>query len=506
MKSTDSGYQLIDAQGMYMLNFVVHAYTLGNYQPYVHITGVAVDYTQSNLVGISFHIEDKKGGDWDNGLIYKYTVYWGDGTHTTVTHVDKTSTDVSMDHLYHETGSYNIKVVVEDYYSYSYGNSVDQEGITVSVNGGDTVTCPTVYTYDGEWQVENNVLVWAENATRPFLNTVDSYLFEGKESNGNITIGIGEPGEDVDFVDAVKLYRVYAPPGYDVAESYGGMIYAYRDVESGIARDSIGENVTSLISREDDNYWVGDKGEYIDITLNLSSENLLVLRGIDNPPQPGKLGKTVSTIWLYANISGEWLKLGEIKVRHSMHTNVINLDTLSWFFGDKIELRFEMRDRNGIDFIGIAHDYRVASVERVPLIETSYGYENISRRDGNYLRINPGDFVRLKFQGKGDGLYLVKVYGFYFNREMIGRGIGIARANETNVAEAKLQESIEAGNYVLLPLLEDYSGICSIEWYVDGIYVPYSKPVVSFEAGEHEIELYIYRHDGSVDYYSLSIS
>jgi len=47
MKSTDSGYQLIDAQGMYMLNFVVHAYTLGNYQPYVHITGVAVDYTQS---------------------------------------------------------------------------------------------------------------------------------------------------------------------------------------------------------------------------------------------------------------------------------------------------------------------------------------------------------------------------------------------------------------------------------------------------------------------------
>ena len=90
---------------------------------------------------------------------------------------------------------------------------------------------------------------------------------------------------------------------------------------------------------------------------------------------------------------------------------------------------------------------------------------------------------------------------------MIGRGIGIVRANETNVAEAKLQESIEPGKYyVLLPLLENYSGICSIEWYVDGIYVPYSKPVVSFEAGEHEIELYIYRYDGSVEYYSLSIS
>ena len=90
---------------------------------------------------------------------------------------------------------------------------------------------------------------------------------------------------------------------------------------------------------------------------------------------------------------------------------------------------------------------------------------------------------------------------------MIGRGIGIASADEVNIAEAKLQESIEPGKYyVVLPLLENYSGIRHIEWYVDGIYVPYSKPVVSFEAGEHEIELYLYRYDGSMQYYSLSIS
>ena len=82
-----------------------------------------------------------------------------------------------------------------------------------------------------------------------------------------------------------------------------------------------------------------------------------------------------------------------------MHTNVINLDTLSWLFEGKIELRFEMRDRNGIDFIGVAHDYRLATVEPVALEDASYGDENISARDGNYLRINPGEFVRLRFQG-----------------------------------------------------------------------------------------------------------
>jgi len=396
------------------------------------------------------------------------------------------------------------KLLIEDA---DYGVPYDySETFYISLSGPNP--CPTLYTYSSDgWKEENNVLVWAENATRPFLNTVDSYLFEANESNGNITIGIGEPGEDVDFVDTVKLYRVYAPLGYDVAESYGGMVYAYRDVKSGTAKDSRGENVTSLIGKEDNNYWVGEKGEYIDVTLNLSSENLLVIRGIDNPQEKWELRATQSTIWVYANVSNEWIKLGEIKVRHSMHTNVINLDALSGLFGDKIELRFEMRDRNGIDFIGIAHDYRIANVEQVSLIEASYGYENISVRDGNYLRINPGDFVRLNFQGKGDGLYLLRIYGFYFNRDMIGKGIGIASADEVNIAEAKLQESIEPGKYyVLLPLLEDYSGICHIAWYVDGIYVPSSKPVVSFEAGEHEIELYIYRHDGSVDYYSLSIS
>ncbi len=424
---------------------------------------------------------------------------------------------ISYHELYDSPESYGW---VMKWYPYVWVSAIGQSSIYVkkSSGGGGGGGCPFLYTYNGSvWREENNVLVWAENATRPFLNTVDSYLFEAKENNGNITIGIGEPGEDVDFVDTVKLYRVYAPPGYNVAESYLGVVYAYRDVESGIARDSRGVNVTSLIGKEDNNYWVGEKGEYIDVTLNLSSENLLVIRGIDNPAMQkiAMLGAEVksntpvtqSTIWMYANVSGEWVKLREIKVRHSRHTNVINLDALSWFFGDKVELRFEMGDRNGIDFIGVAHDYRLVTVEPVALEDASYGYENISARDGYYLRINPGDFVRLNFEGKGDGLYLLKVYGFYFNRAMIGRGIGIVRANETNVAEAKLQESIEPGKYyVLLPLLENYSGICSIEWYVDVIYVPYSKPVVSFEAGEYEIELYIYRYDGSVQYYSLSIS
>ena len=217
--------------------------------------------------------------------------------------------------------------------------------------------------------------------------------------------------------------------------------------------------------------------------------------------------QTQSTIWVYANISNEWIKLGEIKDRHNLHENVVNLDLLHLIFGDKIELRFEMRDRNGIDYIGVAHDYRVAKVKEVEMEDASYGYRNISERDGNYLRINPGDFVRMSFEGRGDGMYLLAVYGFYFNHRMIGRGIGIAKANEVNIAEAELQNNIKEGeSYVLLPLLENYSGIYRISWYIDGSYIPGSKPIVQFSAGEHEIELYIYRRDGITQQYSLQIS
>ncbi len=41
---------------------------------------------------------------------------------------------------------------------------------------------------------------------------------------------------------------------------------------------------------------------------------------------------------------------------------------------------------------------------------------------------------------------------------------------------------------------------------MDGRYASVEKPALGFEAGEHEIELYIHRYNGSVEHYSLHIS
>ncbi len=361
------------------------------------------------------------------------------------------------------------------------------------------------------------MLVWDENATRPYLNTMDSYLFTGKEINGNITVGIGESGDDVDYINAMKLYKVEsAPAGYKVEESYNGKVYAYREVEPGIAIDNSGKNVTTQISTDDGNYWVGEKGDYIDITLNLSRENLLIIRGIYNPPNiTGNISTdvtsppvTLSTIWLYVNISGEWIKIGELKVRHNLHTNVINLKHIfRHVFKNKIELRFVMRDRNSIDFISIAHKYRVVRLMRVPLRDGGYGYKNISRVYDSYIRLNPGDFIGLNFEGKGDGLYLLKIYGFYFNIEKIGKGIGIVNASAVNITEAELQTEITSNkSYVLLPLLYNYSGVCIIMWFVNDVYVPGTKPMVRFGSGDYELQLLVIYADGYVQHFSLQFS
>ena len=152
MKSADSGYQIIDSQGVYLLSFTICAYKIGNYQPYVHITGIS---KYKNHAWVSFHAEDKKNADWDSGdknwILYSYTVYWGDGTKTTVTHVDAQSIDKTIDHIYSSGGTYTVKVEVEDYYSYSYGNGKDVEGTSISVSsgGGGGGGCPFLYTHSG---------------------------------------------------------------------------------------------------------------------------------------------------------------------------------------------------------------------------------------------------------------------------------------------------------------------------------------------------------------------
>jgi len=384
----------------------------------------------------------------------------------------------------------------------------------MSSSGGGGA-CPFLYSFDPEnqtWREENNVLVWAENATRKTLETKDSYLIRNLTSeNGTIKIGIGEYGDDVDFIDSVKVYKVSVPAGYKVAEDYRGWVYAYTNVSAPFfAKDNGGNNVMEEIEKPDGHYWVGEKGSYIDVKLNLSKRNLLLIRGIDNPPtnvSPNwhRPPTTLSTIWIYENMSGKWVKLKEIKVRHNLHTNALNLNRLIHRKRGTVELRFEMRDRNGIDFIGVTHNFRKVGLKRVRMLSSSLGYNELKRKDGKYLRINPGDFVSMEFKGKGNGTYLVKVYGFYFNKEKIGKGIGIVRENETNIAEAKLVYNITDGNYVLLPLLENYSGILWMEWYVDGYYVQGEKPVVHLSSGEHIVELYIFRENGDEEYYCLTV-
>ncbi len=214
--------------------------------------------------------------------------------------------------------------------------------------------------------------------------------------------------------------------------------------------------------------------------------------------------RTLSTIWIYANKSGEWKKIAEIKVRHNLHTNVMDLSHYIHRHKGKVELRFLMKDRNGLDFVGISHHYRIVHLNRVKLLNSSYGYDKIAKKDGYYLRINPDGFVTMNFKSRGNGMYLLKVYGFYFNKNKIGKGIGIVRENVTNIAEAPLTNSTHSGvNYVLLPLLENYSGISSIIWFVDGYYIGGDKPVISFAAGEQHIELWVVYNSGFEKYYSL---
>jgi len=116
-----------------------------------------------------------------NNVPINYTVEWGDGKYS-YAYSHASGEEYSFSHRYYPgpVGAvkyYTIKITAytDDYYGgWSETKTIE---ITVHNNGkmddnGGGGGCPFLYTYDGKWREENNVLVWAENATRPFLNTV----------------------------------------------------------------------------------------------------------------------------------------------------------------------------------------------------------------------------------------------------------------------------------------------------------------------------------------------
>jgi len=49
-------------------------------------------------------------------------------------------------------------------------------------------------------------------------------------------------------------------------------------------------------------------------------------------------------------------------------------------------------------YICITHHYKRVHLNRVKLLKSSYGYDKIKKKDGQYLRINPNDFIALHFK------------------------------------------------------------------------------------------------------------
>jgi len=259
------------------------------------------------------------------GRYYNVYINWGDGNDEII--YEHPSLYLYKSHIWASPGTYTVRVFYfkegykhavlyqeDDSYAsswtltYYYNVMLSAMAIkSIEILSGDdenggAVGCPFLFTYqDNSYVPVNNVLVWAENSTRGYLNTVDYYLLDNIEAeNGIVRLGIGEMGNDVDYIDYVGLYYAKIPRGCEVSEDFSGNIYAYRnpiDCYNG--------------------FWVGDSGEYLDVNIDISQKgNLLILKTVDNPPNVTESTEikwkppaiTMSTIWLYAKLGDEWIK------------------------------------------------------------------------------------------------------------------------------------------------------------------------------------------------------
>jgi len=171
-----------------------------------------------------------------------------------------------------------------------------------------------------------------------------------------------------------------------------------------------------------------------------------------------------------------------------------------------------MKDRNGIAYVGISHDfYEITNVHRArPIIENDEGYETLYA-DNHYAILHPYDFIPIAFKvPKNENyVYLVSVVGFYMNKNLsANEGILIFNSKTTNIAESQpLSQVYTNQSVVLFPMLPTYDGYMFILWFINDSETFMEMPTVIFKTpGKYFVKLYVGYSDGKVLKYTVIVN
>ncbi len=366
---------------------------------------------------------DEADTQWGDSLYYVWSVVKGSlsGSGATVTYIapDYVTTD-TLGLLVYDCG----------------GNSVkDMRTMNITLGGGGQGSCPFLYvrTADG-FQQDNTILTQSEGSVVKGQTVTDYYLtgYSPLVENGIVTLDIREIEVERSYIDQVTLLQVAFPVGLDLSVSSNGEI-ALVSPETTIPYEAhvSDSDITSLILSDDDRRYTG-RGPLdldIEITEDFLGDSIVVdiflMGGIKLPhgvPKPDGLADSFTPMRLAS-------RGGNGPASELVSAPRANGAVVSFKLGNPgkgpLRLRLDWEDDAVISNLTVSpviqHDLNVVDISPATahLNGRHIERDQLSREDGQFVQIMPGDILRMQFDGITDpppGVryeYVFRYTGYY---------------------------------------------------------------------------------------------
>lgn len=365
---------------------------------------------------------DEADARWGDSLFYVWTVAKGtiNGSGASVSYIAPSyvTTD-TLELLVYDCG----------------GNTVtDTRTMNITLGGGEEGSCPFLYVKTAEgFQQDNTILTQSEGNSVQGQNVTDYYLtgFRPLVENGIATFDIREIEVERSYIDQVTLLQVAVPVEFDLSVSSDGEIAL---VSPGIIipyEAHAGDlNITSLILDDDQSY--SGSGP-LDLDIEIGEDHLgdsivvdiFLLGGIKGPhgiPKPDGLADSFTPMRLAGRGGGG--PASELTSAPRANGSVVSFKLGNPGVGS-LSLQLDWEDKATISKLTVSpvipYDLNVASISpaTVYLNDNERHHDELSREDGRFVQVMPGDILRMQFEGITDpppGIryeYVFKSTGYY---------------------------------------------------------------------------------------------
>lgn len=306
---------------------------------------------------------------------------------------------------------------------HEYSDSASTGWFTVFCDLPDSSGCPFLYVWDGEqFHIENNLLPLSEIDP----GTVTDFYRIGKPPvsiENRYILEIREDEDEISSIDAVELLYIDHAPHIRIGATSGGRIFGYTgEAPVTKALDSMGNDISGTLLRNDGDIFRGEAGEKIEVDFGQPGVEILVMM-----VSPALIEKSLGPV-IHSNRSGDNLENGKSLVGLGIPRH---LETPQFFEIPSIRegnrgsgFTISWMGSYGLDFVGAIRErtepVHVNHLSPLEAVHTRDGdiRGEIEHEDDIFIQLRHGERIRLVFPAPEqtetlERDFILVVHGYY---------------------------------------------------------------------------------------------